>query len=129
MSRTSKNGSFVIEDNCSTVTINPTTNNSKTLHEPVNGTRMNVDAISSNSPSTTSTHKNTTAQQRNMHSGVPQALVPPARPTLKPRTPASEIIRPRQINDSVQKEQGPWSREAFDLFDWRPGVRNTAAVT
>lgn len=36
------------------------------------------------------------------------------------------MIRPlRQNYDRLNEEQGPWSREAFDLFDWRPEVKST----
>jgi hypothetical protein len=128
MSQTSQNRSSGCKVNCSAITIGPTTNNSKPLHQLAVGTEMNMGITSLKPqllPSTTSTGKNTAAQQRTC-SRVAGAFVPPARPTTEPRTVHSKITPPRQNHDSIQKEQGPWSREAFDLFDWKPEVGNTA---
>lgn len=44
--------------------------------------------------------------------------------STKPAVPVPKAKLARE--DAVaNRDQGPWSREAFDLFDWRPGENRT----
>jgi hypothetical protein len=51
---------------------------------------------------------------------VPKTVVLPMMASTEPSISVPQVLVSRQ-DKVVNRDQGPWSREAFDLFDWRPG--------
>lgn len=69
---------------------------------------------------------------------VPEMIVPPTAPMGPPpallvlpegNTSQDNVsLRPYYFSTKEGGGKGPWSREAFDLFDWRPKITGIAEV-
>jgi len=60
------------------------------------------------------------ARRDNKQGGYDESVMPPMIGSTKPAVtvPKAKLAREQA---AAAGDQGPWSREAFDLFDWRPG--------
>jgi hypothetical protein len=106
----------------------PTTIISKTADQPTDRPIWKIGAVLPNpqlSLSSTAARRKTAAMHKDVSGRVPEPFVHHAQPINEPTTLISMIQPPRENNDKMREEQGPWSREAFDLFDWRPEAKST----
>jgi hypothetical protein len=64
------------------------------------------------------------SRRDNEQGGYDESVMPPIIASTKPAVPVPKA-KPAREDGVANRDQGPWSREAFDLFDWRPGEDNT----
>jgi hypothetical protein len=64
------------------------------------------------------------AQRVNKVSRYDENVMPPV---ITSSRPADSIRKAKMDHKEAvpDRDQGPWSREAFDLFDWKPGAATT----
>jgi hypothetical protein len=69
------------------------------------------------SPTTETTR---VARRHNKQGGYDESVMPHVIASTKPAVtvPKATLACEEAV---AARDQGPWSREAFDLFDWRPG--------
>lgn len=71
------------------------------------------------------TQRTKVTRRNNEQGGYDENIMPLMITSTKPAVPISKAKLAR--DDAVSNwDQGPWSREAFDLFDWRPGADTTS---
>jgi hypothetical protein len=64
------------------------------------------------------------AQRVNKRGGYDENVMPPVITSTRPAVPIPKAKMDHK--EAVPgRDQGPWSREAFDLFDWKPGAATT----
>jgi len=62
------------------------------------------------------------ARRENKQAGCDEHAMPAMIVSTEPIASKSKMTCE---NAATGRDQGPWSREAFDLFDWRPGAATT----
>jgi hypothetical protein len=71
-------------------------------------------------PTGPTTQSTKVARRDNKQGGYDESVMPPMIASTKPAVPVPKAKLACEEAAS-NRDQGPWSREAFDLFDWRPG--------
>ncbi len=93
-------------------------------HQTISGATINRGLAPSKPPTTLSNptcRGKDAARKLDVESRVPKIMMPSVIADVQPQRLLLRDQVPRQ-DESARKDTGPWSREAFDLFDWKPPV-------